>query len=93
MRDCIGFALLRSRKLVLLSQPIKCKTKPITRALGSLVSFTLRSHWLFKVLSFHLIGCCDNFGFGCTKLNRKALYYSNRDFVSRIFPALNLVYM
>ena len=55
------------------------KWKPITtctfsRALGRLVVFTLGSHWLLPVLSFHLIGCCDNTGVGFTTLNRKALY-------------------
>ena len=30
-------------------------------------------HWLFKVFSFLLIGCCDYFGFAFTTLNRKAL--------------------
>ena len=32
-----------------------------SRALGSLVVFTLSSHWLSKVFYFPLIGCCDCF--------------------------------
>ena len=61
------------------------KLKPITnwlpafsRALYSLVGFTLSSHWLFRVLSFRLIGRCDFFGLGFKTLNRKALYTSTR---------------
>lgn len=45
-----------------------------SRALGSMTVFALNSHWLLKVLSFHLIGCCDYFGFGFTTLNRKELF-------------------
>ena len=59
------------------------KLKPITnwlpafsRALYGLVGFTLSSHWLFRVLSFRLIGRCDFFGLGFKTLNRKALYTS-----------------
>ena len=44
------------RKLTPLSQPIRCKTKPITtwsrvffRASSSLVGVTLSSHWLLKI--------------------------------------------
>ena len=33
-------------------------------ALGSLVVFTLSSHWLSKVFSCLLIGCFNYFGFG-----------------------------
>ena len=33
-----------------------------SRALGSLLVFTLSSHWLLVTFSFALIGCCDNFG-------------------------------
>ena len=52
-----------SRKLASPSRPIICKTEPITiwlptfsRAVGSLVGFTLSSHWLLKILSSILIG-------------------------------------
>ena len=44
-------------------------------ALGSLLGFTLSSHGLFKVLSFLLINCCDNFGCGFTILDRKVLSF------------------
>ena len=44
-----------------------------SRALGSLVGFTLKSHWLLEILSFLLIGRCDYFGFGFTTLNQNAL--------------------
>ena len=33
-----------------------------SRALGSLLVFTLSSHWLLVTFSFAVIGCCDNFG-------------------------------
>ena len=65
---CINFTSLHDwpRKLAPLSQPIRCKTKTITTqspafscTLGSLAAFTLRSHWLQRVLSFPLIGRCD----------------------------------
>ena len=49
------------------------RPRGFSRALGSLVIFTLNSHWLLKASSFLLIGCCDKFGFGFTTLNRKAL--------------------
>lgn len=40
-----------------LSQPIRCITKTtFSRALGSLVVFTLGSHWLLKIFSFIHIG-------------------------------------
>ena len=45
-----------------------------SRALGSLFGFTLSSHWLFKLFSFFLIGCCDFFGVDFTTLCREALY-------------------
>ena len=55
------------RKLAPLSQPIRCKTKTkqpaFSRASGSMGVFTLSFHWLLKVCSFHLTGCCDYFGF------------------------------
>ena len=70
-----------SKKLVLLSQPIRCKTKTnsdlvvrVFRALDSLAVFTLSSHWLSKIFCFLLIGRCDYFGFGFMTLNRKALH-------------------
>ena len=44
-------------------------------ALGSLLGFTLSYHGLFKVLSFLLINCCDNFGCGFTILDRKVLSF------------------
>ena len=55
------------RKLAPFSQPIRCKTKTkqpaFSRASGSMGVFTLSFHWLLKVCSFHLTGCCDYFGF------------------------------
>ena len=59
-----------SRKLASPSRPIICKTEPITiwlptfsRAVGSLVGFTLSSHWLLKIPSPILIGLCDYLSF------------------------------
>ena len=55
------------RKLAPLSQPIRCITKTkqpaFSRTSGSMGVFTLSFHWLLKVCSFFLIGCCDYFGF------------------------------
>ena len=69
IRDCIGFALLRSvigleNSRHLLNQS-DAKLKPI--------AFTLNSHWLLVIFPFVLIGRCDDFGFGFrfTTLNRK----------------------
>ena len=86
IRNRISFALLcfvaliGPKKLVPLSQPIRCKTKAnrnlvtrVSRALGSLLGLTLTSPWLLRVFFFLLIGCGDNFGFGFTRLNRKTL--------------------
>ena len=85
IRHCIGIALLCSvlgaeNSCHILGQS-DAKLKPITtwspassRALGSLVLFTLSSpHWLLKLFFFPLVGRCDSFGFGCTTLNGKAL--------------------
>ena len=36
--------------------------------------FLLYSHWLPVIISNVLFGCCDKFGFGFMKINRKALY-------------------
>ena len=44
-----------------------------SRAFDSFVGL-ISSHWLLRVFTFILIGCCDNFGFGFTTLNRKVLY-------------------
>ena len=41
-----------------------------SRALGSLVGFTLSSHWLLMVFSFLLIGRYDVLGYSSTILNR-----------------------
>ena len=85
IRDCFGFASLRSmigaknsRRSLNQSD---AKLKPITtwsfafsRALGSLLGFTSSSLWFLKVFSKLLIGCCDNFGFRSTTLNRSMLY-------------------
>ena len=73
MSNCSGFALLRpvigpENSWHPLNQS-NAKLKTITtwspafsRALGSLLVFTLSSHWLLVTFSFALIGCCDNFG-------------------------------
>ena len=70
-----------SRKLASPSRPIICKTEPITiwlptfsRAVGSLVGFTLSSHWLLKILSSILIGLCDYLSFCFLTLDWKVLY-------------------
>ena len=80
--DPLSFASICdwSRKLTPLSQQSDAKLKPgFSRALGSLVIFTLNSHWLLKASSFLLIGCCDKFGFGFTTLNRKVLSWEAND--------------
>ena len=75
IRDCFGFASLRSvigskNSRHSLSQS-DAKPKPITtwsiafsRASGRLHVFTLSSHWFLLIFIFVLIGCCDYFGFG-----------------------------
>ena len=35
--------------------------------------FTLSFHWLLKVCSFHLIGCCDYFGFDFNDTQSKSV--------------------
>ena len=86
IRDCIGFALVRSVIGQKLSRPLPnqsdAKLKPIatsppafSRALRRLHIFTLSSHWLLVIFIFVPIGRCDYFGFGYTTLDRKALYY------------------
>ena len=57
------------------------KLKPTTtwspafsRALGRVVVFTLSSHWLLKVFSSLLIGCCNYFSFRFTSVNRTTLH-------------------
>ena len=49
-----------------------------SRALGSLVGFTLSSHWLLMVFSFLLIGRCDVLGYRSTILNRFLEQESNK---------------
>ena len=85
IRDCIGFALLRSViGLENSRHPLNqsdAKVKPtvtwlltFSRASGRLPVFTLSSHWLPLKFSFVLIGRYDYFGFAFTTLNRKAVY-------------------
>ena len=88
IRDCIGFALLRSvigpeNSRHPLSQS-DAELKPIvtwllafSRAWNRLHVFTLSSHWLLVISTFVRIGRCDYFGFGFTTLNRKALYQNS----------------
>ena len=86
IRDCIGFALLRSViGLENSRHPLNqsdAKLKPIatwsvafSRASGSLHVLTLSSDWFLVIFTFVPIGHCDYFGFGFTTLNRKALYF------------------
>ena len=86
IRDCIGFALLRSViGLENSRHPLNqsnTKLKPFatwslafSRASGRLHVFTLSSHWLLVIFTFVLIGRCDYFRFGFKTLNRKALYF------------------
>ena len=69
-----------SRKLAPTSQPIRCKTKIkhddlVTRVFPRFKQFGC-FHFEFSMapcdISFLLIGCCDNSGFGFTPFNRKA---------------------
>ena len=55
MRHCVNQSDAKL-KLITTWSPI------FSRALGSLFGFTLSSHWLFRLFSFFLIGCCDFFG-------------------------------
>ena len=86
IRDCIGFALLRSviglENLRHSLDQSDAKLKPIatwslafSRAWDRLRVFTLSSHWFVVIFIFVLIGRCDYFGFGFSTLNRKLLYY------------------
>ena len=81
-----------SIKLAPPSQPIRCKTKTnrdlVTRVSSRLHVFTLSSHWLLLIFIFVLIGRCDNFGFGFTTLNRKALYNQTRGGICLNLPVL-----
>ena len=43
-------------------------------ALETIHLFHLYSHWLLGKISYLLFGCCDKFGFGFMKINRKALH-------------------
>ena len=85
IRDCIGFALLRSvigleNSRHFLNQsdarlkPIATWSLALPRARCRLLVFASSSDWLFVIFPFVLIGRCDYFGFGFTTLNRKALY-------------------
>ena len=85
IRDCIGFALLRSViSLENSRHPLSqsdAKLKPIltwslafSRASSRLHVPTLSSDWFLMIFSFVLIGRCDYFGSGFTTLNLKALY-------------------
>ena len=67
MRHCVNQSDAKL-KLITTWSPI------FSRALGSLFGFTLSSHWLFRLFSFFLIGCCDFFGVDFTTLCREALY-------------------
>ena len=84
IRDCIGFASLRSViGLEISLYPLNqsdAKLKPIltwslafSRALRRLRGLTLSFDWLIVKLSRVLIGRNDYFGFGFMTLNRKAL--------------------
>ena len=80
IRNCIGFALLRSViGLENSRHPLNqsdAKLKPIatwslafSRAWDRLRVFTLSSHWFVVIFIFVLIGCCDYFGFGFSTVN------------------------
>ena len=84
IRDCIGFALLRSViGLENSRHPLNqsdAKLKPIatwslafSRAWDRLGVFTLIYHWFVVIFVFVLIGRCDYFGFGFSTLNWKLL--------------------
>ena len=86
IRDCIGFALLRSViGLENSRHPLKqsdAKVKPIatwslafSRAWDRLRVFTLSSHWFVMIFILVLIGRCDYFGFGFSTLDWKLLYW------------------
>ena len=73
IKDCIGFALLRSVVALEISlhffNQSDAKLKPIatwslafSRACRHLLVFALSSHWFFGIFPFVLIGRCDNFG-------------------------------
>ena len=81
------FLPLIGRKLALLSRPIRFKTKtnrklftPVFPRFRQLACFYLEFSLAPRDIFLALIGCCDFFGYGLTKLNRKALW-SNVIFV------------
>ena len=49
---------------------------PRARAVGSLVGFTLSSHWLLKIPSSILIGLCDYLSFCFLTIDWKVFYVS-----------------
>ena len=51
--------------------------RPRFPALWQCGCFTLSTHCHLRISSFFLICCCDNFGFGFTTLDRKALQMFN----------------
>ena len=55
-RDTLSTNQMQNQKTITTWSPA------FSRALGSLLVFTLSSHWLLVTFSFALIGCCDNFG-------------------------------
>ena len=99
IRDCIGFALLRSViGLENSRHPLNqsdAKVKPIATwslsfsalEVGYLPTYlpSLSSHWLPLKFSFVLIGRYDYFGFGLTTLNRKALYLRKYPFAMIVY--------
>ena len=64
---------ISSQKLPRISENLK-KVKFYFLALETIHLFHLYSHWLPVIISNVLFGCCNKFGFGFIKINRKALY-------------------
>ena len=98
IRDCVGFALLRSviglenSRSTISTTDIDPKLKPTTtsshslsRALSSLLVFTLNLISCERYFSYLLIGLGNNFGFGFTKLNPKAPHFK------RVFFLVGLI--
>ena len=78
-------------------KPIATRSPAFSRAFGSLVGFILSSHWLFKILSFVVIGHNACFGFGFMAIQRKAPENFNQtqiksvDHLLRAFDGVSLL--
>ena len=66
-------------------KPTTTSSHALSRALGSLLVFTLNLIGCERYFSYLLIGLCNKFGFDFTSLNPKALH------LSRVFFPVGLI--